>query len=30
MIEIGYDFDIKDINKLENIKILQWIFIKIN
>ena len=30
MIEIGYDFNIKDINKIKNIKILLWIFIKIN
>ena len=27
MIEIGYDFDLKDINKVEN---PLWIFIKIN
>ena len=30
MIEIGYDFNIKDINKIKNIKILHWIFIEIN
>ena len=30
MIEIGYDFNIKDINKIKNIKILHWIFIRIN
>ena len=30
MIEIGYDFDIKDINEIKKYKILHWIFIKIN
>ena len=30
MIEIGYDFNIKDIIKIKNIKSLHWIFIKIN
>ena len=30
MIEIGYDFKIKDINKIKKYKILLWIFIKIN
>ena len=33
MIEIGYGFNIKDINKIKkykNIKILLWIFLKIN
>ena len=30
MIEIGYDLNIKDIIKLKNIKILHWIFLKLN
>ena len=30
MIISGYNFDIKDINKIKKIKILLWIFIKIN
>ena len=30
MIEIGYDFDNKNLNKIKNIEILHWIFIKIN
>ena len=30
MIEIGYDFNIKDINKIKKYKILHWIFLKIN
>ena len=30
MIEIGYDFNIKDINKIKKYKNLHWIFLKIN
>ena len=30
MIEIGYDINIKDINRIKNIKNLHWIFIEIN
>ena len=28
MIEIGYDFNIKDIDKIKKYKMLHWIFIK--
>ena len=30
MIKIGYDFDNENLNKIKNIKILPWIFLKIN
>ena len=30
MIEIGYDFDNKNLNKIKKYKILLWIFLKIN
>ena len=30
MIKIGYDFDNENLNKIKNIEILPWIFLKIN